>query len=104
MEKLILLFILKKKLRSKTNGHEFIRSCRHSATYDLCHVPGKIMSFEKGLSKLQGLVKELERNDISLEQSVKSFEEGIKVARYCERKLEEAKDRIQAILDQTDPQ
>ena len=62
------------------------------------------MSFEKGLSELQKLVKLLEQDDISLEQSVKSFEEGIKVARYCERKLEEAKDRIQAILDQTDPQ
>ena len=62
------------------------------------------MSFEKGLSELQKLVQELERNDISLEQSVENFEKGIKVAKYCERKLEEAKDRIQAILDQTDPQ
>jgi len=62
------------------------------------------MSFEKGLSELQKLVKLLEQDDISLEQSVENFERGIKVARYCERKLEEAKDRIQAILDQTDPQ
>ena len=92
------------RLRSKTNGYEFIRSRRHSITYGLWLVPGKVMSFEKGLSELQKLVKLLEQDDISLEQSVKSFEEGIKVARYCERKLEEAKDRIQAILDQTDPQ
>jgi len=62
------------------------------------------MSFEKGLSELQKLVKLLEQDDISLEQSVENFERGIKVARYCERKLEEAKDRIQAILDQSDPQ
>ena len=62
------------------------------------------MSFEKGLSKLQGLVKELERNDISLEQSVENFEKCIKVAKYCERKLKDAEDKVKAILDQTDPQ
>ena len=62
------------------------------------------MSFEKGLSKLQGLVKELERNDISLEQSVENFEKGIKVAKYCERKLKDAEDKVKAILDQTDSQ
>ena len=62
------------------------------------------MSFEKGISKLQGLVKELERNDISLEQSVENFEKGIKVAKYCERKLKDAEDKVKAILDQSDPQ
>ena len=62
------------------------------------------MSFEKGLSELQKLVQELERNDISLEQSVENFEKGIKVAKYCERKLKDAEDKVKAILDQTDPQ
>ncbi len=62
------------------------------------------MSFEKGLSELQKLVQELERNDISLEQSVENFEKGIKVAKYCERKLKDAEDKVKAILDQSDPQ
>ena len=62
------------------------------------------MSFEKCLSELQKLVQELERNDISLEQSVENFEKGIKVAKYCERKLKDAEDKVKAILDQTDPQ
>ena len=62
------------------------------------------MSFEKGLSELQKLVQELERNDISLEQSVENFEKGIKVAKYCERKLKDAEDKVKAIMDQTDPQ
>ena len=62
------------------------------------------MSFEKGLSELQKLVQELERNDISLEQSVENFEKGIKVAKYCERKLKDAEDKVKAILDQTDSQ
>lgn len=91
-------------IRSKTNGHEFIRSRRYSATHGLCHVPGKVMSFEKGLSELQRLVQELERNDISLEQSVENFEKGVKVVNYCKRKLRDAEDKVKAILDQTDPQ
>ena len=62
------------------------------------------MSFEKGLSELQKLVQELERNDISLEQSVENFEKGIKVAKYCERKLKDTEDKVKAILDQSDPQ
>ena len=62
------------------------------------------MSFEKGLSELQKLVQELERNDISLEQSVENFEKGVKVVKYCERKLRDAEDKVKAILDQTDPQ
>ena len=49
-------------------------------------------------------MQELERNDISLEQSVENFEKGIKVAKYCERKLKDAEDKVKAILDQTDPQ
>ena len=91
-------------MREKINGHEFIRSRRYSATHGLCHVPGNVMSFEKGLSELQKLVQELERNDISLEQSVENFEKGIKVAKYCERKLKDAEVKIKAILDQSDPQ
>ena len=62
------------------------------------------MTFEKGLSELQRLVQELERNDISLEQSVENFEKGIKVAKYCERKLKDAENKVKAILDQSDPQ
>ena len=91
-------------MRSKTNGYEFIRSRRHSITYGLWLVPGKVMSFEKGLSELQKLVKLLEQEDISLEQSVENFEKGVKVAKYCERKLRDAEDKVKAILDQSDPE
>ena len=62
------------------------------------------MSFEKGLSELQKLVKLLEQDDISLEQSVENFEKGVKVVKYCERKLKDAEDKVKSILDQSDPQ
>jgi len=48
--------------------------------------------------------KLLEQDDISLEQSIENFEKGVKVAKYCERKLKDAEDKVKAILDQTDPQ
>ena len=62
------------------------------------------MTFEKGMAKLQDLVSSLEKENISLEEAIKSFEEGTKVAKYCERKLQAAEDRIKALLDQSDPE
>jgi len=62
------------------------------------------MTFEKGMAKLKDLVNSLEKENISLEESIQSFEEGTKVAKYCERKLKDAEDRVKAILDQSDLQ
>jgi len=62
------------------------------------------MTFEKGMAKLKDLVSSLEKENISLEESIQSFEEGTKVVKYCERKLQDAEDRVKAILDQSDLQ
>jgi exodeoxyribonuclease VII small subunit len=62
------------------------------------------MTFEKGMAKLKDLVSSLEKENISLEESIQSFEEGTKVAKYCKRKLKDAEDRVKAILDQSDLQ
>jgi len=62
------------------------------------------MTFEKGMAKLQDLVSSLEKENISLEESIKSFEEGTKVAKYCERKLQAAENRVKDLLDQSDLQ
>jgi len=62
------------------------------------------MTFEKGMAKLKDLVSSLEKENISLEESIQSFEEGTKVVKYCERKLQAAEDRVKAILDQSDLQ
>jgi exodeoxyribonuclease VII small subunit len=45
------------------------------------------MSFEKGLSKLERIVKKLESEEIDLETAVADFEEGIKIKNYCEKKI-----------------
>tara|TARA_R100000935_G_scaffold45893_1_gene69071 strand:+ start:781 stop:969 length:189 start_codon:yes stop_codon:yes gene_type:complete len=62
------------------------------------------MSFEKGMTELQRLVNSLDDDKLSLEESIKSFEKGMKIKQYCERKLKDAEDRVKLILDQTDPQ
>ena len=56
------------------------------------------MSFEKGLSKLERIVKKLESEEIDLETAVADFEEGIKIKNYCQKKLEEATLQVNRLL------
>ena len=54
--------------------------------------------FEKSLEKLEGLVKKLESGELDLDQSLKAFEEGVRLSRVCEKKLNEAEKRIEVLL------
>jgi exodeoxyribonuclease VII small subunit len=54
--------------------------------------------FEAALARLEELVKELEQGDLPLEQSLKLFEEGIKLSRICNRRLEDAERRVELLL------
>ena len=54
--------------------------------------------FEAALARLEEIVKELETGDLPLEQSLKLFEEGIKLSRLCNRRLEEAERRVEILL------
>ena len=54
-------------------------------------------SFEKALEKLEKVVEALEAGDLSLEDSLKRYEEGIKLARACQQKLDKAKQRIEEL-------
>ena len=58
------------------------------------------MSFEKGLVELQRIIKKLESEDIDIETAVANFEKGIKVQKYCERKLEEATLQVNRLLQE----
>lgn len=55
------------------------------------------MSFEKALSKLEEIVKELEDENISLESSMKKFEQGVKLSSNCLKKLKEAEKKIEEL-------
>jgi exodeoxyribonuclease VII small subunit len=54
--------------------------------------------FEEALSKLEKVVEKLEAGDISLEESLRLFEEGIRLSRFCNQKLDEAEKRVEILL------
>ncbi len=54
--------------------------------------------FETALARLEELVQELEQGDLPLEQSLKLFEEGIKLSRVCNTRLEEAERKVEILL------
>jgi exodeoxyribonuclease VII small subunit len=56
--------------------------------------------FEEALGRLEDIVKRMETGDMTLEESLKAFEEGIKLARLCSRKLDEAERRVEILLKQ----
>ncbi|KFO66514.1 exodeoxyribonuclease VII small subunit [Smithella sp. SCADC] len=54
--------------------------------------------FEDALEKLEDIVKKMEAGDIPLDESLKSFEEGIRLVRFCSAKLEETERRVEVLL------
>ena len=58
--------------------------------------------FETALKKLEEIVKKLEGGELSLDDSLKAFEEGVKLAGFCSTKLNEAEKRIDVLNRQKD--
>lgn len=57
----------------------------------------KTQSFEASLEKLEHIVKQLEDGELSLDDSLKLFEEGIKLSRECKERLDQAERRIEML-------
>lgn len=55
------------------------------------------VSFEKALEKLEKIVNELEDGNISLEDALSRYEEGIKLSRHCQEKLAHAEKKIEVL-------
>jgi exodeoxyribonuclease VII small subunit len=53
-----------------------------------------ILSFEDALSELEALVDTLEKGDLSLEDSLKSFERGVTLTRTCQEALTKAEQKV----------
>ncbi len=58
--------------------------------------------FEDALEKLEDIVKKMEAGDIPLEEALKSFEEGVRLIRFCSAKLEETQRRVEILLGNED--
>lgn len=59
-------------------------------------------SFEESLKKLESIVDKLEKGDLSLEESLKLFEEGVGLSATCKKELEEAEGKVQMLIKQRD--
>ena len=58
----------------------------------------KKKTFETALARLEEITRELEDGELSLDNSLKKFDEGIKLADFCNKKLTEAKARVEILL------
>ena len=58
----------------------------------------KEKKFEVAMRELEDIVKRLESGDLPLEESLKIFEEGVALSRYCFNKLEEAEKRVSILI------
>lgn len=55
-------------------------------------------TFEEALKRLEEIVGELEKGEISLDANLSLFEEGVKLSRFCREKLDEAEKRVDILL------
>jgi exodeoxyribonuclease VII small subunit len=71
------------------------------------------IDFDSGLKRLEGIVEKLDGGDLTLEESLKVFEEGIGLVRLLAKKLDEAEKKIEiltqaedgsAVIEDFDPQ
>jgi exodeoxyribonuclease VII small subunit len=58
----------------------------------------KAPDFEAAIKTLEGLVEQMERGDLSLEQSLECFEKGIRLTRECQKALTEAEQRVEILM------
>ena len=56
-------------------------------------------TFEDALEKLEEITTELESGELSLEASLKIFEEGIKLAQFCNTKLDDCQNKVSLLLE-----
>ena len=57
-------------------------------------------SFEEMIVELEDIVKSLEKDNLNLDESINKFENGMKLAKDCNKKIEEAEKRISILLNE----
>ena len=85
---------------------EFVRSNKISelnCAEGVLFYGGKVteQKFEDAFQKLESIVKKLEDGNLSLEESLKVFEEGVRLSRLCSKKLDEAEKKVEILLKES---
>ena len=58
--------------------------------------------FEEAMKRLEDIVQSFENGDLSLENSLEIFEEGMKLVRFCSKRLEEAEQKVTMLVKKSD--
>jgi len=61
-------------------------------------VATKEATFEESLERLEEIVEKLESGDLSLDESLKLYEEGVGMAQSCTKRLEQAQKKIETLM------
>lgn len=64
--------------------------------------PKKSIDFEDSLKQLETLVTTMETGELSLEASLKAFEEGVQIIRHCQHTLQAAEQRVNMLRTDND--
>ena len=59
----------------------------------------KELTFEESMEKLEEIANELEKNDLSLDESIKKIEEGMKISKHCKDIIDKAEKKITILVD-----
>ncbi len=62
----------------------------------------KVKDFETALKSLEDIVSQLEAGDLTLDKALGLFEEGIRISRFCNTKLEEAERKVEMLIKTAD--
>ena len=62
----------------------------------------KVKDFESALKSLEDIVVQLEAGDLTLDRALELFEEGVKISRFCNAKLEEAERKVEMLTRAAD--
>lgn len=60
----------------------------------------KIKDFEKSLNELEAIVNKMESGELALDESLKTFEKGIKLASNCQSALEQAEQKVSVLISE----
>jgi len=59
-------------------------------------------TIEQAMKQLEQIVQDLESGDMPLEKAIKTFEEGVRLSKFCSQKLDETEKRITILMQNSD--
>ena len=59
-------------------------------------------TFESAMKRLEEIVESLEKGDLALDESLKAFEEGIELSKFCAEKLSDAENKLKKLIKKDD--